>query len=178
MAMRLAVIATGLVLAAALAPASVYAAEPPKPSARQIELARDILRATGAEETYDASLRNMFRPMFRETAGMTGSPAAAARAQAFTDGITEAVVRMKPRILDLSATVYAQTFSEQELAEMLAFYKTPLGQAMARKTPELAKNIGEAVAREMPRLMQEMAAELCATSDCPSGMRAMAGPKP
>lgn len=175
--MRLKAIAIGLTAAAVLAPVGAIA-QPAQPSPRQMELARDILRATGAEETYDASLRNMFGPMFRETSSMTGSPATAARAQAFTDSITEAVIRMKPRMLDLSATVYAQTFSEQELAEMLAFYRTPLGQTMARRTPELAKNIGEAVARDMPRLMKEMAEGLCAKGECPPAMRAMSGARP
>jgi len=33
--------------------------------------------------------------------------------------------------------IYAQTFNEKELKELIAFYKTPLGKKVLEKTPEL-----------------------------------------
>lgn len=148
------------------------------PTARQLELAREILQATGVEKNYEDMLRSMFLPAFRGSAQLGLSPEASEKTQAFGAAVTEAVLAQKPRMLQLSAEVYAQTFSEEELRQLLAFYQSPLGQTLSRKMPLLARQMGEATAREMPSLMQSMAAHLCAKEDCPQALRDLAAGSP
>lgn len=65
------------------------------------------------------------------------------------------------------ARVYAQTFTEQELRELAAFYRTPIGRKVARVTPSLMQrgaDIGAAVAQEhmaeLETMIQARAREL------------------
>ncbi len=54
------------------------------------------------------------------------------------------------------ATVYTDSFTEQELDEILAFYATPVGEKMIEVTPELTKKgmeIGQAWGAELQPLM-------------------------
>lgn len=70
---------------------------------------------------------------------------------------------MKPRMVDL----YAGAFSEQELRDLSAFYKTPLGAKTLRVLPEIMQRgakIGADLAlehqHELQRMIQQRAAEL------------------
>lgn len=62
------------------------------------------------------------------------------------------------------ARLYARTFTEPELREMTTFYRSPVGQKMARVTPQLmaeAAKLGEqAVQENLPELQQMIMAEM------------------
>jgi hypothetical protein len=59
---------------------------------------------------------------------------------------------MKSDYVDL----YAQTFTEDEIDGMLAFYKSPAGAAVIAKTPELAAKAGLLGAKKMLALKPEI----------------------
>ena len=70
--------------------------------------------------------------------------------------------------------IYTDTFTESELREMIAFYKTPVGRKLAEQTPELTKRgaqIGAAVAArhsaELQQMVQARMAELQAEGKAP-----------
>ncbi len=76
-----------------------------------------------------------------------------------------AIDKMKQRTIELSQSMlswerfepmvmrlYKQTFTEEEAAGMLAFYKTPAGQAVIRKMPQLMQNMGP----EIQQMVTEM----------------------
>lgn len=80
-------------------------------------------------------------------------------------------------------TLYASTYSEQEIDGLLAFYKSPVGQTMLEKTPELTQK-SMAIAQQragalQPRLQQllvEFTKEYEAASPAkPAGSRTPAG---
>jgi hypothetical protein len=50
---------------------------------------------------------------------------------------------------DEYAELYAGAFTEEELREMTAFYRTPAGQKLARATPQLSRLGGELAERIM-----------------------------
>lgn len=54
--------------------------------------------------------------------------------------------------------IYAATFSIQELDAIIAFYKSPAGQAMLDKTPELTQDSMQVVQRRMVELQPKMRA--------------------
>ena len=65
------------------------------------------------------------------------------------------------------AQIYAEEFTESELRQLVAFYKTPVGAKVAAITPVLAKRGGEVGARmaqahmsELQEMIQKRAAEL------------------
>lgn len=67
------------------------------------------------------------------------------------------VETMGPRL----ARIYAETFTEGELRELIAFYGTPLGKKLAERTPELTRRggeVGREVAEEHTEELQAMIA--------------------
>jgi hypothetical protein len=68
---------------------------------------------------------------------------------------------------DEYAELYAGAFTEEELREMAAFYRTPAGQKLARATPQLSRlgaEIGERVMRAHAAELQEMIARRAAAA--------------
>jgi hypothetical protein len=55
-------------------------------------------------------------------------------------------------------TLYASTFSEEEIDGIIAFYKSPAGQALLTKTPELTKGSMALVQTRMVDLQPQMKA--------------------
>lgn len=67
-------------------------------------------------------------------------------------------------LTDNMAAIYAENFTETELRDLIAFYKTPTGQKLLQKTPLLAQQtmaagqtFGATAAREAQRVMLERA---------------------
>ena len=70
---------------------------------------------------------------------------------------------MQPELVD----VYASTFSEPELRDMIAFYRTPTGRKVVRLLPEVTARAQQVAERrvaahvdELQRMIQQRAAEL------------------
>jgi hypothetical protein len=53
-------------------------------------------------------------------------------------------------------TLYATTYTEEELDGILAFYKSPVGQKMLEKTPELMAKSTEITQQKMRQIQPEM----------------------
>ena len=65
------------------------------------------------------------------------------------------------------AELYAGAFTEEELREMAAFYRTPTGQKLARATPQLSAmgaQLGERVMRAHAAELEEMIARRAAAA--------------
>jgi hypothetical protein len=78
-----------------------------------------------------------------------------------------------PKMLDLFVDTYAHDFSEQELSDIVAFYKTPSGQAAIAKLPKVMAETMPAVRNTIvPQMQQDMIDEMCNRLACTSSMRA------
>jgi hypothetical protein len=125
-----------LVLAAALAVAciacgGVARAQAPTPAA--IAAAKDLIVAKGGTAMFGPlipgvieSAKNSFLPTNPQLATPLNQVAAELRRE------------YEPRnaeILDEVATIYAQHFTEQELRDLVAFYRTPLGKKLLTQEP-------------------------------------------
>jgi hypothetical protein len=60
--------------------------------------------------------------------------------------------KLKPAYIDL----YAAAYSEEEIDGILAFYRSPVGQVMLAKNPELITKSGEIVSARMQALGPQM----------------------
>jgi len=104
-----------------------------QPSASAIALARDVIVSKGAAGMVDPlvrgvieSVKNSFIPTNPNLTRELNDVAAALHKE--LDGKSS-------EALDQLARAYAVRFTEQELKDLLVFYKTPLGQKFAREEP-------------------------------------------
>ena len=106
--------------------------------------------------------------MLQQTAGTKVSPEEQQRANEFANKVAAVVFdsmswdKLEPEF----AKLYADAFTEQQLDDIVAFYKSPTGQAMVEKNPTLLKE-GNAIAQQrmaevgpkIQKLMQDYIAE-------------------
>ena len=94
------------------------------------------------------------------------TPAAAGQATPPSKGSSQT-----DKMMDLMATefswdkikedyivLYAETFTEEEMKGVIAFYKSPAGQAFLQKQPELIKRSTELAQKKMMKLMPKIQA--------------------
>src|SRR5438067_629374 len=122
-----------IALAATTLMASAGAQQQPSPTA--IATARELLDLEGANNLYSGSLDSVIdrvRGVFLQT-----NPA-------LTKDLDEAVTQLRgeyrPRVNEVAndvARFYALRFTEQELKDMLAFFRTPLGKKYLTEKPKL-----------------------------------------
>lgn len=125
------------------------AAAQPEPTAGEIAAARDLLAASNTRENFIKAME-----LGMEQGGM-GELTPAVR-QVLRDFMDEhfRYEDMEPEFI----RVYADAFTEQELRDLAAFYRTPLGRRVVETLPEITA-ASQRIAMErmqnvMPQLMQ------------------------
>ena len=125
---RIAAIAAAV--CACLAP---FAARAQQPSAAAVALARDVIVTKGAASMVEPlvhgvieSVKNSFVPTNPNLMRELNDVAAV---------LHKELEGKRSEVLDQMARAYAAHFTEQELKDMLVFYKTPLGQKLTREEP-------------------------------------------
>jgi hypothetical protein len=118
-----------------LAVAAVSPAPAQQPSANAIALAKQIIVAKGGNSLYDPIIPQIIdqaKAMLMQSNPM------------LTRDLNEVATKLRseltPRgsaLLDDGAKLYAARFTEQELKDVLTFYKSPLGQKIVTQEPEI-----------------------------------------
>jgi hypothetical protein len=148
---------TAVVLTLLVATSTVHAGEHFSESHRKA--AADLLVESGAKRNAVAAASATTDAMIR------GNPMLAPYRDVILAWSSKVLTweNMKPRMVDL----YASEFSEQELRDLSAFYRTPLGAKVLRVLPEIMQRgsaIGSDLAlehqAELERMIQKRAAEL------------------
>jgi hypothetical protein len=106
-----------------------------QPSANAVALAKEIIVAKGGNSLYDPIVPQVIDRA--RSVLMQSNPM-------LTRDLTEVANRLRaemgPRsaaLLDDGAKLYAARFTEQELKDILAFYKTPLGRKIITQEPDI-----------------------------------------
>src|SRR5262249_40164325 len=105
--------------------AAVSPAQAQQPSANAIALAREIITAQGGTGLYEPLVPQIIeraRSIFQQSNPMLSKD--------LNDVAAKLRAELGPRVAELitdGATLYAAQFTEQELKDALAFYKSPLG---------------------------------------------------
>jgi hypothetical protein len=73
---------------------------------------------------------------------------------------------MMAKLVDRIIPLYASTFTEKELQDLVAFYDGPTGQAMLTKMPTLMSKMGPMMSELMPEMMADVHQRICAKTDC------------
>jgi hypothetical protein len=147
----------------------------------RLALARDLVKETHANDNARLlmpAIANQMKPMLARQ-GLD---------QKLIDDFTSRLLAKLNGDLDkfgdLAAQVYAKEFSEQDLANLLAFYKTPTGQNLIAKQPIISQGMatagiqwGQVLAREVLQDIQNDKAKKRSSPDrrlparCVKGLR-------
>jgi hypothetical protein len=129
------VFAAGLGLALTALPASAQQAPPPKPpSATAISSAKEILTMKNANAMYSGAVTSMVQRV-KETLVSRNL-----NYQKDLDEVSLVIARSQAgrsnEIGETMAKIYATDFTEQELKEIVTFYKSPVGQKLLVQEPK------------------------------------------
>jgi uncharacterized protein len=126
-------IALGMLATGAFAQAP--APKGPPPSAAQIQLARDIIDASGAARAFDGIIPSIMQQAY--SAFLQQNPDLQKPLVESINTIRGDFEKRQPEIVGIMATTYASHFTESELNELLAFYRTPTGKKLVTELPKV-----------------------------------------
>jgi len=125
-------------------------------------LAEELMKVERIQKSTEdtlAMVKQMMANQFKNISKMTGKevpPSVVATQEKIMDLVTSEMSwdKMKEEFLSL----YADTYTEKELKGQIEFYKTPIGQAVINKQPELMKKVMEMNQKKMMLLMPKIQA--------------------
>lgn len=125
--------AAALVLAASLLGGAVLAQ--PAPSASAIATARELVETKGGSAMFDPVVISVVE----QTKGalLQTNPQLAKDLNDVAAQLRTEFAPKRDELMNHAAKLYADRFSEQELKDMLAFYKSPLGKKMTNVEPQV-----------------------------------------
>jgi hypothetical protein len=176
--MRRTITAAALLLALGAAPvanAQTQAAPPIDPA--KLQLARELFAANGGVDAYKAQIGAMMSGMSQMMRASMPSGNEKLTG-AFMKDLADLELEMVPQMVDLSARVYAQNLSEQELRDTLAWTNSPSGRSIRLKMPaitqQLMVGIGPMVQAILPAMMQKTLDRACEETKCTPETRKLA----
>lgn len=126
-------------------------------------LAEELLAAMNMQDAVEQSfamVKRMIPPQMEKMQQVTGATNMPANVSRQTEKMMDMIAgelsweKMKADYIAL----YAETFTEQELKDTVAFYKSPAGQAFVKKQPELMKRSMEISQKLMMQIMPKIQA--------------------
>jgi hypothetical protein len=135
-----------------LACAGPAAAQQPTPSASAIATAKELLQAKGATAMFEPLLPGMI-----ESTKNSFLPSNPSLFKEFNEVAAKLRSELAPRrdeVVNQIARIYAQRFSEAEMKEVIAFYKSPTGKKFATDEPAVIEQ-GLQQAEQWARAMSE-----------------------
>lgn len=126
-------------------------------------LVEELLNQVNMKETIEKTsgmLKQMVVAQIQKFQPPTDNPAAQARLTSFMENVMDLVTNEMSwdKVKEEYITLYAETFTEQELKDIIAFYKTPSGQALIKKQPEVMKRSMQLSQKMMGQLMPRIQA--------------------
>ena len=147
--------AIALGLAAALITATAADAAP---TDKQLALAKRYVEASHMVDNVQTMMKQL-RPMLMSQAE---AQLDASEKKVLGDAFDAAYGHFLKSYLDKVTPILAETYSEDELTQIVAFYESPTGQSMLAKSPELQKKLVPVAMDLVPDLQADMKKEVCA----------------
>jgi hypothetical protein len=161
-----------LLLLLAFIGSTAFAAESATASAPTDESIRELLTVTEAQKLADDVIRQMEEQMRARIGRSLHGKQLDARQQKVIDDYVEQVVRLMRKEMAWESLepayirIYRESFSQDEIDGMVAFYRTPAGQAVVRKMPVVMKqSMLELQARMGPLMLKLHAIQQKAITD-------------
>ena len=133
---RLAAASLALLLAAG--PVFAQQAAAPQPSAAQLSLAREVAIGTGMTRSFDA----MAEPLLGQLQQMNVTrPEIQQDLNQVVEILRPEVELQKQQMVNTASRIFAERFTEAELKDIVAFYKSPTGQKFVEQQPLVLDDI-------------------------------------
>jgi hypothetical protein len=140
-------IVAGLVCAVAAAPDS------------HREAARELYRMMSPRETFISGFSTVFKAQLEQMAKMGIEDSKIKRIEKASVAFAEKIAD-DPELEKRMVSIYVEAFSEQEIQELIRFYRTPIGRKALRKLPELFQKgaqVGQELAlKHQPQFQKEV----------------------
>jgi uncharacterized protein len=146
-------IALGLALTLGVVPAAAQ-----QPSATAVATAKEVITAKGAGELYGPLVSGVIertKSVLLQTNPMLSKDLNEVAAKLHAD-----YAPRRAEILNEVAKVYASRFTEQELKDTLAFYKSPLGRKLITEEPAILDQSMKTAQTWAENLSQEIIAKM------------------
>jgi hypothetical protein len=155
----------GLATAAAILAATPAICADAAPNPHSLELAKKLFGEMKMDQMMDGMMRQMTPAMVAQ-ARKTNPNLTDEQARAVTEAVTEASHDLMAKVVERVAPLYAETFTEKELQDLVNFYDSPSGHAMLEKMPKMMANMGPMMAELMPEMTADVTRRLCSKTDC------------
>ncbi|HZX94480.1 MAG TPA: DUF2059 domain-containing protein [Myxococcales bacterium] len=112
----------------------------------------DAVRTMMPRERYDAMIEGMYRPLVASAEARTNAkmpPESVERLKKAAQG-----AMTYDELLTWTADAYQRHFTPDEMKQLLAFYRSPLGVKMEREQPKLQADVMRKVADVVPQRME------------------------
>ena len=124
------IVFVGAFICACLGPFTAHAQQP---SAAAVALARDVIVIKGAGAMTDPLVRGVIESV--KNSFVPTNPNLTRELNDVATALHKELNGKSSEVLEQLARAYATRFTEQELKDLLVFYKTPLGQKFVREEP-------------------------------------------
>lgn len=134
-----------LFLTLAFGPAAAQqppAAAPP-PSASEMQVARELVQVNGEANSFVGVMQNLVDGA--ALAFVQTNPDLAPQLRDVAIALRPEFEKRQSEIVDMLATAYANHFSEDELKQALAFYKSPVGQKLVSDRPAIVQQAVQSI---------------------------------
>jgi hypothetical protein len=161
-----------LCLAAPLAranetPADAAPTTAAQPSPTAVALTRRYFKAIHFDTQMKALTKNVMPIMINAMADSYPNLTAAQR-DIIEQAVEESMPAFADRLLEKTIPIYASTFTEQELTDIVAFYESPSGRAIIDKAPAMAPKIIALLPSVMPEFQADIKRRICRKLGCPT----------
>ncbi len=140
-----------------------FAAQATEPSAASIDRLLDITQSRRTVDAIQKQVEAMMKPMFEQALDSKSlSPEKREEAERYMASFSE---KMKPvfaemldwqRLKELTAKIYMESFSQEEIDGLIAFYESATGKAFVERMPLVMQKSMVAMQQRMVPLMEKM----------------------
>lgn len=157
--------AAGIAAIVVLAAGPALCADAAAPNAHSEALARKLFAETHMDQMMGNMMRQMAPAMLEQQ--RKANPHLSDRdAKAVSDAMAEAMDAFMLKVIDKSIPLYASTFTEKELQDLVNFYDSPSGKAMLEKMPALTTKLVPIIMEMTPEMTADLTKRICAKTDC------------
>ncbi len=143
-------------------------------AAEKTKLAGELVAASGGADQLNRTMGVIYTQM-RSLFDQTADPKARRIGALVIDRMQAEMTAMAPKMVDVTASIYASDLTEDELRSLLAWQESAVGQSIAKKMPQIAR---ESIMQMMPMIQQaiqnmraDVLDEVCKEQQCTADQR-------
>ena len=135
------------------------------PDPVKLELARRYYAAAHMDRMMSGMMRSM-TPALQQSLAKANPSLTPDQRTAIAEASSEAAQDMMTKLIDRLLPTIADTFTEEELRGLIAFYEGPTGRAVIDKMPQLMAKVAPMAVELGPEMRDDLRRRLCEKTDC------------